>query len=336
MTGTAEDAVVDACSHITLYAADGHDREIPVEQIDVAKLAESELLWVDLQGDDPALLDRIVERLQLDAEIAAKLHKPSGQPLLENFGSGFLAQAVAVQHLDGVEFNGLVLTLLAGPNYVLSVHREPIEFLDRFRDRERAETDLGVLSAQSFVASLLDWQISTYFDAVSKFEVAVDRLEISILASRKHRDCLPKLVTLRRAASHLRQMLSSHRQLFNALARPDFRPVREGSETDACLLALDARYERAVDTVENARDLVVGSFELYTSRTAQRTNDNVQMLTFVTILLGSLGVIASVLGMNFPQFSFFATGAHGFWVTIAGMTALSLGMLILARWRGWL
>ena len=324
------------CSHITLYAADGHDREITVEQIDTQHIAESELLWIDLQGDDRALLDRIIERLQLSAEVAAKLREPSEHPQLENFGTAFLAQAVAVRHSSGMEFKGLALALLAGPNYVLSIHREPIEFLNTLRERERAETKLGALSAESFVASLLDWHIFTYFEAVSIFETAVDKLEVSILASRKHRESLPDLVTLRRAASHLRLMLSSHRKLFNALARPDFRPAPDGGEPDANFRALDTRYERAVDAVENARALVVGSFELYTSRTAQRTNDNVRVLTLVTVILGSLGVIAGVLGMNFPQFAFFATGAHGFWTSIAMMTGFSVTALLVAWMRGWL
>ena len=164
------------CSHITLYAADGHDREITVEQIDTQHIAESELLWIDLQGDDRALLDRIIERLQLSAEVAAKLREPSEHPQLENFGTAFLAQAVAVRHSSGMEFKGLALALLAGPNYVLSIHREPIEFLNTLRERERAETKLGALSAESFVASLLDWHIFTYFEAVSIFETAVDKL----------------------------------------------------------------------------------------------------------------------------------------------------------------
>jgi Mg2+ and Co2+ transporter CorA len=226
--------------------------------------------------------------------------------------------------------------LLAGPNYVLSVHREPIEFLTTLRERERAETELGALSAESFVASLLDWQISTYFEAVSDLEAAVDKLEVAILGSRKHHESLPELLILRRAASRLRLMLSSHRKLFNALARPDFRPVRGGGEADANFRALDIRYERAVDTVENARALVVGSFELYTSRTAQRTSDTVRVLTFATVLLGSLSVIAGVLGMNFPQFAFFATGAHGFWTSIAIMAGFSGSALLLAWLRGWL
>jgi magnesium transporter len=98
--------------------------------------------------------------------------------------------------------------------------------------------------------------------------------------------------------------------------------------------ALSARYERAVDAVENARDLVVGSYELLSTRLSQRTNDTMQLLTFATVLLGSLAVIAGVLGMNF-QAALFQTGTDGFWITVGAMSLVVLGAMLLARRRGW-
>ena len=89
-----------------------------------------------------------------------------------------------------------------------------------------------------------------------------------------------------------------------------------------------------MDAVENARELVVGSFELFTTRTAQRTNETMRVLTFVTVLLGSLAVVAGALGMNFRT-PFFDSGARGFWTAIGAMAAIVLAALGLARWRRW-
>jgi Mg2+ and Co2+ transporter CorA len=86
--------------------------------------------------------------------------------------------------------------------------------------------------------------------------------------------------------------------------------------------------------VENARELVVGSFELFATRTAQRTNDTMRVLTFVTVLLGTLAVVAGALGMNFKA-PFFDTGADGFWIAIGAMGAIVLLSTLFARWRRW-
>ena len=117
------------------------------------------------------------------------------------------------------------------------------------------------------------------------------------------------------------------------MARPDFRPDPEGTN-DKQFRALNERFERSLDAVENARELVIGSFELYATRTAQRTNDTMRVLTFVTVLLGSLSVLAGVLGMNF-EVPFFHSGQFGFSITIVAMLVLIVIAVAVARWRHW-
>ena len=86
---------------------------------------------------------------------------------------------------------------------------------------------------------------------------------------------------------------------------------------------------------ESLGDLVVGSFELFATRSAERTNDTMRALTFVTVLLGTLSVVAGTLGMNFAA-PFFDTGGRGFWVAFAGMLLLAGISLAVARWRRWI
>lgn len=58
-------------------------------------------------------------------------------------------------------------------------------------------------------------------------------------------------------------------------------------------------------------------------------------LTFVTVLIGRLAVLAGILGMNFTV-AFFDSGAVGFWSAIAGMVLLALIALAVPRARDWL
>lgn len=327
----ATSTLPEECVHVILYDADGADRDLGLEQIDVGHLQDQQLLWIDVECDDDDLVEAIGRRLGLPAEAIAALQRMDSTPYVENYGTCFHLQAVAVEHEGALKFNGTVLGIVAGANYVLSVHHRPIAFIAELRERERGETELGALSAESFTASLLDWQLSTYFDAVSDFEAAVERLEVEIL-SDKDNHCLEDLRNLRRGASRLRRMLAPHRAVFAGLARPDFRP-RSSGEINAHFLHLDTHYQRAMDGVQNTRDLVVGSFELFSSQTALRTNDAMRALTFVTVLIGTLAVVAGILGMNFDV-PFFKTAAKGFWTAIAGMGAVVvIAVLMARRWR---
>lgn len=323
----------EGCVTVILYDADGPDRDLGLEQIDIGHLQDQQLLWIDMECDDADLVEAVGRRLGLPAEAIAALQRMDSTPHVENYGDCFHLQAVAVKHEGALKFTGTVMGMVAGTNYLLSVHHQPVAFIAELRARERGESELGALSAESFTASLLDWQLSTYFDAVSDFEAAVERLEVDIL-SDKDNHCLADLRNLRRAASRLRRMLAPHRALFAGLARPDFRP-RQTGETNAHFLNLDTHYERAMDSVENTRDLVVGSFELFSSQTALRTNEAMRVLTFVTALIGTLAVVAGILGMNFDA-PFFKTAAKGFWTAIAAMAALVVIAIVVARRRRWI
>ena len=89
---------------------------------------------------------------------------------------------------------------------------------------------------------------------------------------------------------------------------------------------------RAAFMVENARDLVVGSFELFTSRTAQRTNVSMRRLTFMTALLGVLAVSAGVLGINFDA-PMFKAGNVGFGWTLGAMAVFLATARLVGRKR---
>jgi Mg2+ and Co2+ transporter CorA len=329
--GEDADPAVDASDvpHAVLFDADGSDREVQVDTIDLASLSERQLLWIDQQGSPP---EALLRQLGLEAALPA-LKETNGRPSLQNFGDWFLLRVVAVARSQRLQFAGQVLTVLVGRNFVVSLHREPLEYMKQLLQRERADTRIGVLSAESFTASLLDWQMTTYFDAVTELEEEVDRLEVQLLTQPILRERVPELAVLRRAASRLRRLLAPHRTVYSAMSRPDFRPD-DNEDTQAQFRFLNERFERSMDAVESARELVIGSFELFATRTAQRTNETMRVLTFVTVLLGSLAVLAGVLGMNF-QAPVFDTGTRGFVTTIGAMALLVLVALVVGKRRRW-
>jgi Mg2+ and Co2+ transporter CorA len=89
-----------------------------------------------------------------------------------------------------------------------------------------------------------------------------------------------------------------------------------------------------VDAVENARELLIGTFDVYMASSAQRTNEVMKALTILSAILLPAVVLAGVMGMNF-KIGFFDNPAN-FWIAIAAMGLLAVGVLAISRWRGWL
>jgi len=318
---------------LTLYGS-GRPRAVALSELAALTPADDELLWIDLTDAPAQACEQVWTALQLDR--ASLPDRARTHPGLWKFKDYFVARVVAAVAKPGLEFDGAVLTIVAGANFVVTHHHAAIDFLDELKARdEEALSDIGCLGEASFVAALLDWHLSTYFSAVAAYEIEIERLENGILSDAPPgRSALPQLRLLRRAASRLRRMLAPQRVVFDGLSRPDFLPSSE-EEVTRHLRDLDERYERAIDVVENARELVVGTFQLFSTQTELQTNERMKLLTFVTVVTGLLAVVAGALGMNFEA-NFFATKTLGFWTAVALMVLLGAGSVFVGRRRNWL
>jgi magnesium transporter len=128
-------------------------------------------------------------------------------------------------------------------------------------------------------------------------------------------------------------MLTPHREVYAEFTRPNFLPSLDDGESRA-LADAAKRLERAIDAVANAREMLIGTFDVHMTRTAQRTNDVMKVLTLASVILLPSAVIAGVMGMNFKVGLF--EDANNFFIVIGAMLALAVTTLGIARWRRWL
>jgi len=319
---------------VVLYSADAPDQAIELGSQTLSGLTERQLLWIDLASPSPAEIEAVSSLVGCSpAELA--LAGDDSRPGLVNYGDRFHVCAKAVTLARSTEkLVREALTLVVGRSYVVTVHHADTTFLEQLRQREKGESTIGALSAESFAASLLDRLLDTYFTALDVLVHDIDRVEILILGRQLPPQNLELLVAARRRIADLRRLLKAHRDVFYGMARPDF-VATEHPEARLHFDALNKHYERAEDDLETARDLVVGSFELLSTRAAQKTNDTMRVLTFVTVMMGLLALVAGLLGMNFAL-PLFDTGMRGFLAVVGAMVVLSAIALAVAKRRGWI
>jgi Mg2+ and Co2+ transporter CorA len=181
------------------------------------------------------------------------------------------------------------------------------------------------------VAVLLDAIIAGYFRAVEGIERKVDEYDARALRARSGDDLIGDLVGLRREVAVLRRALSPQREVFYTLERPGL--VLGDSESAAWPQIAD-RFRQAVEAVENARELLVGTFDIVISRQGERTNDVMRVLTVISSVLLPSVVIAGVMGMNFKP-AFF-DDPQNFLLVIGAMVVLAAGILLFARFKRWI
>jgi magnesium transporter len=325
-----------------LYDAGAEDREIAVTSQVISRLHDRRILWIDLPRRDSDELKRLGRLFGLDKRTVEDLRRPRDGLRLDNYGAylQFAALAApAATSADPPEARPTAprdarVDFLVGRNWVVTVHSGDLAYFEAYRAQDKGDTETGALSAGALSASLLDWHLGEYFAEVSRIEAAIDEIDERILAAPSEQRLLEDILAIRRRSSRLRRALMAQRSVFYGLGRPDLgQGLDDGAS--AVLASLAARFERAVDEAEHTRDLSVGSFELFTSRSAQQTNDLVKALTFFTVIIGTTAAVAGLFGMNFDP-PFFQTGSMGFFAVTAGLFVLGLAAWIVGRRRRWI
>jgi len=201
---------------------------------------------------------------------------------------------------------------------------------DQFLDHIRGDSALGALSAADFLTVLVDSVLAVYLQLVESIERRIDTLDEVALRANQADTFLREVVVLRRRVATLRRGLAPHRWAFAALARPDFELEGVGKPWPGVM----DRLEKAVDAVENARELLMGAFDVYMATSAQRSNDVMKALTILSAILLPAVVLAGVMGMNF-QIGFFDNPGN-FWLAVGAMVTLAVVVLGISRWRSWI
>ena len=327
---TAAEAVIT----VRLFDADRTDKTMDLDAALRHRVGERQLLWIDAEGAlDPERAEAIAGRMKLKARTRHDLEAPGGGPHIALHGSYFHLRVATEADRDSSE-SPRWLDLLAAENVVLTSHVESIEFLRHLNERIESDATVGAIDAAAFVATAVDSAVTSYFRAVDAIEEAVDRLDGRALKPSADDDVLRELVTLRRRIARLRRALSDEREVFAAFATPDFGAVVPGDNA-AAFQAVAARFETALRSVEDSRDLLLGSFDVFMTRTAQRTNEVMKVLALATVLLLPGSLIAGLLGMNvtvpLPK-----DDPLSFWLVVGAIVVLAALVLVFARFRRWI
>jgi Mg2+ and Co2+ transporter CorA len=147
------------------------------------------------------------------------------------------------------------------------------------------------------------------------------------------RGLLKRLQSLRRRVRELRRALSPQREALALLSHPESELLTDSRAVDD-YQRLAGQLERALEAVDTAREMIVGSFDIFMTRTAQATNEIMKRLTIVSVLLLPGAVIAGIMGMNFKVGLFDVTWM--FWVTLGLMALLAAGTLVVAKRKKWI
>jgi magnesium transporter len=296
------------------------------------RLNGSKLLWVDIDRRSAESAAKVAEAFELDDTTRERLASSSGRAVFSDYGR--YIQVTTYSPCEEEDEDLIALECVVGKNWVVTAHDRPVAVLEEFAQRVSGSGDTGVLDGPAFLATLLEWVLGAYSEAFERLEERLEEFDVQAMRGRgRAEEDIERLVAERREVGVLRRALAAHRSALTALTHPELDALGSDASGER-FQSLLRRFEATVQEARDARESIVGSFDVLIARTGHRTNDIMKVLTLTSVILLPGAVIAGVMGMNFKLEIFESTWL--FYVVLTVMAAVALVTVGVAKLRDWI
>lgn len=288
---------------------------------------EKDKIWVDMPtfGKEEEELLRVYFNIHpLTIEDCSKA---SNRPKIEEFDTYLYIV------LYGIDDHGHFsqLNFIIGENYVITVQKHPMA---SYESLKRDSGKLGELlgrDTEFVMHHLVDIEVDKYFPILEHVDQRIESLEQRVMV--EHGSAVVKeIFQLRHQLLTLKHHIGPQKEIIFTLSRKGNKFMMPSS-TDYFRDVYDHTV-RALDDIENYREILTGLLDVNLSVTSNHLNDVIKVLTVFSTIFMPLTLIASIYGMNFdvmPELHW----NWGYLMVLIVMAVVSLYMYFIFKKRKW-
>jgi magnesium transporter len=308
-----------------------HDAEIVgLDALATVVAIPGAFIWVDLAQPSRAQVAEVARILGLHPLVAENVGERNQRAKVE------LVEDVAHAVLFVLAYVGEVHTIevdfVLGERFLLSTHEEGWDPAAAPLLRAGVGVSLG-RGPDALLYAIVDWIVDGYFPVLDRLADEIDQLQDDVV-ERASRWTLERLFVLKRELIAIRRATSPAREIFNQLTNRDLAVIR----ADHIVYFRDV-YDhliRVTDELDNYRELVSGTLDVYLSTVNNNLSLIMKRLTGVTVILAGVGAVAGVFGMSEAGVAFAGGEAVGFWMVTGAMIVLAALVVVVLRRIDWI
>jgi len=311
---------------IDIYYFDGEVKKGDIKKIDSLI---SHPVWIDvtkISKEESQLLKSTFNLHPLTSEDL--IHKQV-RVKVEQFPKYLFGVFYGIRNLKS--FNLFEFDLIIGNNFIISNHYREIESITQLKnDTERLE-NLFIRGIDFIFHKILDLEVDNFVPILEHIDDKIETIEEQV-TEKPHPELLKKILELKRLIIHIRKTTIPQRDKIYILTKSENKFISR-----KCIPYFRDIFDHAIrvsDMVDNYREAVSNTFDLYMSSVSNKMNEVMKVLSVIATIALPLTVISGIYGTNFASLP--GSGfAYGFWVMILGMVLLSVVMLYYFKRRGW-
>ena len=330
---TADDLGADQPGSVRIVAC--HDATVTksTDVRDIARLltVDGNRLWIDLAAPSPDEVRIVADALGLHPLIAEDIAERNQRSKVETFDEDVVHIVLFVLAYEG-EATASEIDFVLGPSYLLTVHDGTLGH------KTTAPLRFGVERALQkgpdyLLYALSDTIVDGYFPVLDKIGDDIDDIQDKVLQSASDWT-LQRLFSLKRELANLRRATSPAREVFAQLTNREIAAI----DPKHIVYFRDV-YDhliRVTDELDNDRDLVAGTLDIYVSIVNNDLSRIMKRFTGVTVILAGIGAVAGIFGMSEAGAAFNGAEAGGFWLVTALVVLLAMSAAVVLRRIDWI
>ena len=291
--------------------------------------------WINIDGiHDVDVIENIGKNYGIHPLLLEDIVNTEQRPKIEDF-EDYLFLVLKMLSFDEKQSEIKIeqVSLVVGPNYVISFQEREGDVFDPVRDRIRhAKGRIRKMGADYLAYSLLDAIVDGYFLILEKIGDKIEDLEENLI-SHPDAKTLQAIHYLKREMIFLRRSVWPLREVISVMSRKESTLIRES--TEIFLRDVHDHTIQVIDTIETYRDMISGMLDIYLSSISNRMNEVMKVLTIFAAIFIPLTFVAGIYGMNFafmPELSW----RWGYFAVLAVMAAIGISMLVYFKRKRWL
>lgn len=301
------------------------------------KLPAQGFAWLDLAYEEVDQMQAEVERLTgvriLDVHIldVKNLAHPSSFDNTDTYEIVIFrglspesnADEIVTRPMTFFNFDRLLVTVRAAESR--SVAHIKARFVNVLGKMPQSPDDL--------MQRLLSAMVDHYLELRQPLAQRLDRWQRLLLDPRKPFRDWAKLLESR---SQIRKLQNLSEEQHDAIQEwRDYRIADLSPAMHARFADIIEHIDRVHSHARTIESQAESAVQLYFAAMSHRTTEIMRLLTLITAIFMPLTLITGIFGMNFD----FMPGLHkayGFWLSVAGMAVVVIGMLTYFRFKRWL
>lgn len=297
------------------------------------------LRWVNIESPTPLEWSWLQEHFDFHALDLEDVLSRNQRPKIDEYPDYlFIVLHFPVYDSSVGRLNVGELDIFVGPDFVVTIPNKalpPVEYLfERCRQEEELRDKLFNRGSGYLLYRIVDDSFDYCFPMLRKIGNKLDVIEDDIFVEGRSHEVVRDISEVKQEIINFRKVIRPQRPVLRDLENVKRRFLAPDLDLEIYFDDIVDAHERIWDMLENYKEMVEALEDTNESVLNHRVNEILRVLTSISVIVLPLTLIASIWGMN--------VGVPGdgdsgdFYVVIALMVVILIGMLTYFRKRDWL